>query len=122
MLTENTVTERESGTYAVVSSRPLSALFAIVRHWDEPQRLTLEYTDNSSRTYICSYRCVDPIVTPDAYPVTHSSPPCSDELVASVLDAAANAGNGTVEIGAVLCYRWSLFCSHTHAHTQCPRL
>ncbi len=27
-----------------------------VRHWDEPQRLTFEYTDLSSRTYVCSYR------------------------------------------------------------------
>lgn len=84
MLTEQEITERETGTYGVVSCRSVLSLFAIVRHWDEAQKLTLEYIDGSSRTYICSYR---------------------DELVASVLDAAANAGNGTVEIvpGVRLC-------------------
>ena len=81
VITENSITERDTVTYTVISSRPLNSLFAVVRHWDEPQKVTFEYTDCQSRTYICSYR---------------------DELVASALDGAANAGNRSVEVVAVV--------------------
>ncbi len=80
VITENSLTERDTSTYTVISCRPLGTLFAIVRHWDEPQKVTFEYTEGQTRTYICSYR---------------------DELVASALDGAANAGNRSVEVVAV---------------------
>lgn len=80
VITENSITERDTSTYTVISCRPISTLFAIVRHWDEPQKVTFEYAECQSRTYVCSYR---------------------DELVASALDGAANAGNRSVEVVAV---------------------
>ena len=37
VLTEASLQERDSSTYAVVSARPLASLHSVTRHWDEPQ-------------------------------------------------------------------------------------
>jgi len=49
VLTEAALTERDASTYAVVSSRALSGVFNLVRHWDDPTRLSIEYRDGSTR-------------------------------------------------------------------------
>ena len=50
-----------------------------MRHWDEPQRLTIEYRDGSSRVYITSLR---------------------ETLLGSLVDACRNAGNEQVGVSA----------------------
>lgn len=79
VISETSFTERDSMTYAVVSCRPLAAVFNLVRHWDEPQRLTIEYRDGTSRTYITSLR---------------------DALLGSLLDACRNVSNDHVGVSA----------------------
>jgi len=79
VITETSFTERDAMTYAVVSSRALTSIFNLVRHWDEPQRLTIEYRDGSSRTYVTSLR---------------------DACLGSLLDAARNVGNDGVGVSA----------------------
>ena len=39
VVTETTLVERDSGTYAVVGARPLTTIFSLTRHWDEPQKV-----------------------------------------------------------------------------------
>lgn len=70
VITETCVTERDAGTYAVVSSRQLASVHALTRHWDDPQRLTIEFRDGSTRSYSCSLR---------------------EALLGSLLDGARNA-------------------------------
>lgn len=77
VVTETSLVERDAATYAVVSSRPLASLFGLVRHWDEPQRLTVEYRDGASRVYVCSRR---------------------DDLCGVLLDGARNSGNVGVNV------------------------
>jgi DnaJ family protein C protein 13 len=79
VLTEASFTERDASTYAVVSSRPLRSIFNIVRHWDDPTKLSIEYRDGSTRAYLTSLR---------------------DALLGSLLDAARNAGNEHVGLSA----------------------
>lgn len=43
VVTETNIVERDPKTYAVISARPLTAVFSIVRQWNEPQQLTIEY-------------------------------------------------------------------------------
>ena len=62
----------EKDASGVVSCRPLSDLYALVRHAPgNGDQLTLEFVDGSSRTYMCQSR---------------------DSLLVSMLDAAANLG------------------------------
>lgn len=77
VVTEKFLLERDTATYQVVSARPLDAVHAIIRHDAEPQTLTFEYTDSSSRTYITSKR---------------------DQIIAAVLDAAHLRGNLQVDV------------------------
>ena len=77
VITEFAFTERDATTYAVVSSRPLVSVFNLVRHWDEPTKLSVEYRDGTSRTYLTSLR---------------------DALLGSLLDAARNAGNEAIAV------------------------
>ena len=77
VVTEKHILERDVATYQVISARPLASLHAIVRHDDEPQTLTFEFKDSSSRTFITSKR---------------------DQLLAAVLDGAHLGGNVNVDV------------------------
>lgn len=56
LMTERTIIERDDSSYQVVSARPLAQVRAVVRHWSEPQRLLIEFTDGVRRDYVCSKR------------------------------------------------------------------
>jgi DnaJ homolog subfamily C member 13 len=75
VLTEKSITERDATSYAVVSSRSHSSIFGLVRHWDEPQRLTIEYKDGSARSYLSSLR---------------------ESVLGALLDSCRNCGNTAV--------------------------
>jgi hypothetical protein len=42
MITQQAVVERDSDTFGVVSMRPLTSIFALVRNWNDPQRIVIE--------------------------------------------------------------------------------
>jgi DnaJ family protein C protein 13 len=81
LVTESTITERDAATYGVVSARPLASVFALVRHWNDPQKLTIEYRDGTRRSYLTSLR---------------------DACLGSALDACRNAGNIHVAVTSEL--------------------
>lgn len=56
VLTDTRLTERDSASYQVVSSRKYGAILAVVRHEAEPQHVTIQYRDGSHRTYISPRR------------------------------------------------------------------
>lgn len=72
--------ERDAG--GMVSCRRLADLYAIVRHVEESNQITLEYTNGSTRTYTSSSR---------------------DVLLVSILDAASSLGkNSAVHVSDVM--------------------
>ena len=77
VVSETHLTERDIGTYAIITARPLSTIAALVRLWDDPQRFLVEYRDGSSRVYVS---------------------PLRDALLGAVLDACRNTGNATVAL------------------------
>lgn len=72
VVTSAGLAERDAQSYAPVTWRPLADVFAVVRHWDEPQLLTIEFTDGSSRAYVSPRR---------------------DYLLAALVDACRLSGN-----------------------------
>jgi DnaJ family protein C protein 13 len=74
-LTETCIVERDPGTYSVVTCRPLSDVFALIRHPTEPQRFAIEYLSGAIRRYTSTQR---------------------DALLASILDGVRASGNRDV--------------------------
>ena len=77
IVTETTLVERDAKSYGVVSCRPVNTILNLVRFWNEPQKLAVEYQDSSRRIYISSHR---------------------DQLLGVLLDAARNADNKVVSL------------------------
>ena len=50
-LSESCLIERDPNSYAIITLHPLSDIFALVRHEDNPQMLTVEYVKGGSRVY-----------------------------------------------------------------------
>ncbi|KAB7502591.1 DnaJ-like protein subfamily C member 13 [Armadillidium nasatum] len=76
-LSETCLLERDPNSYAIVSLRPLSEVFALVRNQDNPQMLTIEYITRESRSYTSSDR---------------------DALLASLVDGVRASGNMDVHV------------------------
>ena len=66
-LTEATLLERDPSTYNIITLRPLGMIAALVRVRENPQQLTIQWTDGENRSYLSTDR---------------------DSLLASLLDGA----------------------------------
>lgn len=55
-VSETCLLERDPNSYAVVTLRPLSDVFALVRNQDNPQMLSVEYVRGGNRVYTSSDR------------------------------------------------------------------
>ena len=55
-LSETCLLERDTNSYSIVTLRPLSDIFALVRNQENPQMLTIEYVKGGSRSYTSSDR------------------------------------------------------------------
>ena len=55
-LTETCLLERDPASYSVCTLRPLSHVFALVRHQESAQTLTVEYNDGQVRSYLSTDR------------------------------------------------------------------
>lgn len=55
-VTETCLLERDPNSYAIVTLRPLSDVFALVRDQDNPQKLIVEYVRGGNRVYTSSDR------------------------------------------------------------------
>ena len=76
-LTEATLLERDPSTYNIITLKPLAMVAALVRVKENPQQLTIQWTDGESRNYLSTDR---------------------DSLLASLLDGARAAGNPDVHV------------------------
>ncbi|CAL4130362.1 unnamed protein product, partial [Meganyctiphanes norvegica] len=76
-LSETCLLERDPSTYSIVTLRPLSDVFALVRHLENPQMLTIEYVRGGDRKYTSSDR---------------------DSLLASLIDGVRASGNLDVHV------------------------
>ncbi|XP_071522873.1 dnaJ homolog subfamily C member 13 isoform X2 [Panulirus ornatus] len=76
-VSETCLLERDPNSYAIVTLRPLSDVFALVRHQDNPQMLTVEYVRGGNRVYTSSDR---------------------DSLLASLVDGVRASGNLDVHV------------------------
>ena len=76
-LTEATLLERDPATYNAITLKPLSMVAALVRQKENPQLLSIQYTDGEARSYLSTDR---------------------DALLASLLDGARAAGNPDVHV------------------------
>ncbi|XP_037090468.1 dnaJ homolog subfamily C member 13-like isoform X2 [Pollicipes pollicipes] len=76
-LSETCLLERDPASYAVCTLRPLSHVFALVRHQDSGQTFAVEYNDGQVRGYLSTDR---------------------DSLLASLLDSVRAAGNVDVHV------------------------
>ena len=76
-LTESTLLERDPSTYNIITLKPLSMVAALVRGKENPQQLTVQWTDGESRSFLSTDR---------------------DSLLASLLDGARAAGNPDVHV------------------------
>ncbi|XP_076044368.1 receptor mediated endocytosis 8 isoform X2 [Oratosquilla oratoria] len=76
-LSETCLLERDPSSYAIVTLKPLSDVFALVRHQENPQMLTVEYVKGGSRSYSSSDR---------------------DSLLASLVDGVRASGNLDVHV------------------------
>jgi DnaJ family protein C protein 13 len=56
MITNTSIVERDAETHQAVSVRRLVDVFALVRYWDDPQRIAIEYKDGSKRNYLSGNR------------------------------------------------------------------
>eukprot|EP00002_Diphylleia_rotans_P000032 TRINITY_DN10013_c0_g1_i2.p1 TRINITY_DN10013_c0_g1~~TRINITY_DN10013_c0_g1_i2.p1 ORF type:complete len:2234 (+),score=354.17 TRINITY_DN10013_c0_g1_i2:44-6745(+) len=71
-ITEKRLVERDPSNYTIVTSRLLDSIFCIHRHHDDPQRLTIQYKNDTQYTYISTNR---------------------DAIITSLLDSSRGAGN-----------------------------
>lgn len=71
-LSENCIIERDPATYIVVTIRPLSDVFALIRYRDDPQRFSVEYVNGVIRKYSATER---------------------DALLCTILDGVRASGN-----------------------------
>ncbi|CAI8019165.1 DnaJ homolog subfamily C member 13 [Geodia barretti] len=71
-LSENCIIERDPSTYIVVTIRPLSEVFALIRYTNDPQRFSIEYVNGIVRKYSATER---------------------DALLCSILDGVRASGN-----------------------------
>lgn len=55
-VTETCLLERDPNSYGIVTLRPLSDVFALVRDQDNPQKLIVEYIRGGNRIYTSSDR------------------------------------------------------------------
>lgn len=55
-ISESCLLERDPNSYAIVTLKPLSDIFALVRHQENPQMLTIEYVRGGNRVYTSSDR------------------------------------------------------------------
>jgi hypothetical protein len=78
-ITDEWLVERDAATFKVISARPLSTIYALVRPWDEPRVFQVEFDDNASRTYQATDR---------------------DMVLGALIDAAHTAGNKRVFVSA----------------------
>ncbi|XP_042237903.1 dnaJ homolog subfamily C member 13-like isoform X4 [Homarus americanus] len=76
-VSETCLLERDPNSYAIVTLRPLSEVFALVRHLENPQKLTVEYIRGGNREYTSSDR---------------------DSLLASLVDGVRASGNLDVHV------------------------
>ncbi|XP_043196340.1 dnaJ homolog subfamily C member 13-like isoform X3 [Amphibalanus amphitrite] len=76
-LTETCLLERDPASYSVCTLRPLSHVFALVRHQESAQTFSVEYNDGQVRSYLSTDR---------------------DSLLASLLDSVRAAGNVDVHV------------------------
>jgi len=76
-LTETCILERDPATYGVVALRPLSKVAALVRHADNTQLFSVQYTGGEARSYTSTDR---------------------DSLLASFLDGVRGSGNRDVHV------------------------
>eukprot|EP01135_Chromosphaera_perkinsii_P007978 Nk52_evm50s1073 gene=Nk52_evmTU50s1073 len=71
-ITENSIVERDSSSYAIVSSKPLEGVFAIVRYEDDAQKFAVEFKNGQISRYLSTDR---------------------DTLLSSFLDSVRASGN-----------------------------
>ena len=76
-LTESTLLERDPSTYNIITLKPLGMVAALVRGKENPQQLSVQWTDGETRSYLSTDR---------------------DSLLASLLDGARAAGNPDVHV------------------------
>lgn len=76
-ISESCLLERDPNSYAIVTLKPLSDIFALVRHQENPQMLTIEYVRGGNRVYTSSDR---------------------DALLASLIDGVRASGNLDVHV------------------------
>ncbi|XP_054717127.1 dnaJ homolog subfamily C member 13-like [Uloborus diversus] len=76
-LTETCLIERDPQTYSIVTLRPLSTIYALVRHPDNPQKFLVEYVSGQVRAYTSTDR---------------------DALLATLLDGVRASGNCDVHV------------------------
>ncbi|KAK3858864.1 hypothetical protein Pcinc_034976 [Petrolisthes cinctipes] len=76
-VSETCLLERDPNSYAIVTLRPLSDIFALVRNQENPQMLTVEYIKGGNRVYTSSDR---------------------DSLLASLVDGVRASGNLDVHV------------------------
>ena len=76
-LTESTLLERDPATYNAITLKPLSMVAALVRQKENPQMLSIQYTDGEARSYLSTDR---------------------DSLLASLLDGSRASGNPDVHV------------------------
>ena len=55
-LTESTLLERDPSTYNIITLKPLSMVAALVRGKENPQQLTVQWTDGESRSFLSTDR------------------------------------------------------------------
>lgn len=55
-LSETCILERDLASYAVVTIRPLSQIYCLVRFEDSPQQFSIEYSDGPRKTYLSTER------------------------------------------------------------------
>ncbi|XP_055340824.1 dnaJ homolog subfamily C member 13-like [Paramacrobiotus metropolitanus] len=76
-LSESCLLERDPGSYAICTLKPLCDIFAIVRHVDNPQLFSIEYVKGQTRTYASTDR---------------------DSLLATIMDGVRAAGNRDIHV------------------------
>ncbi|KAL5258298.1 hypothetical protein ACHWQZ_G008960 [Mnemiopsis leidyi] len=79
-LSESCVLERDPNTYNVCTMQPLTDIWALIRHAEDPQMFTIEYNSMSKSTYTCQDR---------------------DALLASILDGARGNKNRDICVQAM---------------------
>lgn len=76
-LTDTCLVERDPNSYLIITLRPLSDVFALIRHTNNPQMFSIEYIKGQIRTYSSTDR---------------------DALLASIIDGVRASGNIDVHV------------------------